>query len=183
MEETPQQPAAMPNILDYSQPVAQNAPAAPPMLAAPYMPAVSPYAPAASPYARGMFSGDMFSGNKLRLALRAVAVAVVVVLLIVILYKVLSPFVRDRRIEDHGWVVYYRKGCGACTKQKQILGPYKNSVECGADGKVITSYIKTPPLPCNSPLIKGFPFWYNTKTKASRVGVQDAAALKRMMHH
>jgi hypothetical protein len=175
--ETPQQQASVPNIMDFTQPTSPPEPVSQDALAA-MQRSLAPFTPAA-PYRSA--ASYMPSGDNIKRVMCAVAIAAVVVLLIVFLYHIIGRFIRDRRVEDRGWIVYYREGCSACTKQKQILGPYAKFVECNTKGQVTGGYTTHPPLPCTSPLIKGFPFWYNTKTKDSRVGVLDADALKKMM--
>jgi hypothetical protein len=118
-----------------------------------------------------------------RRMLLTVALAVAVVLIIVILYYMFSHCGLAKGLIRNGWIVYYRHGCGYCTKQKSALGgKFHKYIECDPSGKQIGGYTAHPPLPCNSPAITGYPFWYNTHTKATRVGLQDAAALKKMAH-
>lgn len=116
-----------------------------------------------------------------RKTLLAVALAVAVVLIIVILYYMFSPRTLAKGLARCGWIVYYRQGCGYCTKQKHVLGgKFHKYIECDTSGNQIGGYTTSPPLPCNSPTITGFPFWYNTRTKETRVGLQDAGSLEKM---
>ena len=111
----------------------------------------------------------------------AVALAVAVVLIIVILYYVFLPRSLSKNLARRGWTVYYRKGCGYCTKQKQVLGgDFHKYIECDTNGNQLGGYTTSPPLPCNSPQITGFPFWYNTKNQKTHVGYQDIRALENM---
>lgn len=118
--------------------------------------------------------------------LKAVALAAVVVLIIMVMCRMAgsskgsskgSPKGSSKALVKHladcGWVVYYRRGCGHCTKQKEVLGGnYKKYIECDANGVQLSGYTTKPPVACNSPQIKGFPFWYNTKTGDTRLGFQ-----------
>ena len=128
--------------------------------------------------------------------LKAVAFAVVVMLVIMVICQLayLSSDESDddesngtfkgsqaKRLASCGWIVYYLKGCGYCTKQKEALGGgYKNYIECDRQGNQLSGYTTTPPIACNSPQIDGYPFWYNTKTEDTRQGLQGVDALKKM---
>ena len=114
--------------------------------------------------------------------LKAVALAAVVVLVIMVMCRMAglskgSSKGSSKSLVKHlagcGWVVYYRRGCGHCTKQKEVLGGnYKKYIECDENGVQLSGYTTKPPIACNSPQIKGFPFWYNTKTGDTRLGFQ-----------
>jgi hypothetical protein len=106
-------------------------------------------------------------------------VAIIVLVIIIVVFYIYSPCTLARNLASSGWVVYYRKDCGFCTKQKEYLKGFKNYVECGLGGQQVGGRAN-PPLACNSPEIVGFPFWYNTKTGKSRTGLQDAEALELM---
>jgi len=118
-----------------------------------------------------------------RKTLVAVLLAIAIMLILVILYHMFLPRGLAKDLAHRGWIVYYRLGCRYCTKQKQILGgKFSKFIECDAKGNQIGGYTSHPELPCNSPIIKGFPFWYNTRTKKFRTGLQDISALKQMAH-
>jgi hypothetical protein len=124
--------------------------------------------------------------------LKAVAFAVVVMLVIMVICQLAYPSSDEsedgsfksshaRRLASCGWIVYYLKGCGYCTKQKEALGGgYKNYIECDRQGNQLSGYTTTPPIACNSSQIEGYPFWYNTKTEDTRQGLQGVDALKKM---
>lgn len=108
----------------------------------------------------------------------ALLVALAVVLVVLVMYYMATPSAIATALERRGWVVYYRAGCGYCTAQKKALGPYRLAVECDTSRRATSEYVG--PLSCDSPEIKGFPFWYNERTKESRLGLQSIAALKAM---
>jgi hypothetical protein len=123
--------------------------------------------------------------------LKAVAFAVVIVLVVMVICRLAYSSEDDssdslkrshaKRLAGCGWIVYYLQGCGYCTKQKEALGgDYKNYIECNRQGDQLSGYTTTPPIACNSPQINGYPFWYNTKTKETREGLQGVDALKKM---
>jgi hypothetical protein len=108
----------------------------------------------------------------------ALLVALAVVLVVLVMYYMAAPSTVATALERRGWVVYYRAGCGYCTAQKKALGPYRLAVECDTSRRATSEYVG--PLSCDSPEIKGFPFWYNERTKESRLGLQNITALKAM---
>ena len=116
-----------------------------------------------------------------RKMLKSLAMAIAIVLIIMILYYLLVPGTLSKKLAKCGWIVYYRQGCGFCTKQKQVLrGDFENYIECDMSGNQIGGYTTKPPIPCNSSVITGFPFWYNTRTKDTKVGLQTLESLKEM---
>lgn len=132
----------------------------------------------------GDVGDDGDGGNGVsRKTLTAVLLAIAIVLILVILYHMVQPGRLAKSLAHRGWIVYYRPGCGYCTKQKQVLGgKFKNFIECDTKGNLVGGYTSHPELPCNSPIIKGFPFWYNTRTKKFRTGLQDTSSLEKMAH-
>lgn len=111
----------------------------------------------------------------------AAVLAVAVLLLIVIMYYVVDDSCLAKRLARSGWTVYYRKGCHYCKKQKSVLdGKFRQTVKCDVDGSLLRSYTATPALSCKDPIITGFPFWYNTRTKDTRVGLQSKEKLELM---
>jgi hypothetical protein len=112
----------------------------------------------------------------------SVMVMVLAVSIVLILLIMVSLCSRTRhRLARRGWVLYTLTGCGYCTQQLDLLGgQYSKTVKCNSREKQIGGYTHTPPIPCNSPMINGYPFWYNARTHQSRSGVQDTAALDQM---
>lgn len=164
--------SAMPNILDYAQSTDARVERAPPSAMG-------------SKYYDSDSDSDDYKGAtpacRRRRMLLTVALAAAVVLIIMILYYMFSHGGLAKGLTRNGWVVYYRHGCGYCTRQKIVLGgKFHKFIECDSSGKQIGGYTTHPPLPCNSPTITGYPFWYNTHTKATRVGLQETAALEKM---
>lgn len=72
-------------------------------------------------------------------------------------------------LANKGWVLYSKPGCGACDAQKRLLGePYLSTIECeGAKCSGVT---------------RRFPFWLNTTTDESRVGLQSLGSLAAMAY-
>jgi hypothetical protein len=140
-----------------------------------------------------VLGGDIFDINgaygqdtscKSRIPLLTGALAVVVVLIIVVLYYMWSPCMLAKDLAHCDWIVYYRQGCGYCTKQKHVLsGKFHKYIECDTSGRQIGGYTSNPPLACDSPIITGFPFWYNTRTQKTRAGLQDIGELRKMVRH
>jgi len=102
----------------------------------------------------------------------------VVLLMLVLLYLYTTEEEDD--VEDFSnWVVYYREGCGYCSKQKALLPRnFKNYVQCDSNLKQTSG--KKNALTCSDSKIKGFPYWYNAKTKMEKVGLQGLESLKSM---
>jgi hypothetical protein len=86
-----------------------------------------------------------------------------------------------KQLAHRGWVAYYLRGCGHCTKQRSILGgaPHVH-FECDRSGAVLGRPAGHPPIACNSPQITGYPYWYNAKTREGRAGVQTLKSLEQM---
>ena len=71
--------------------------------------------------------------------------------------------------ETSGWQLYMRKGCPHCTHQKDALNGFKNYIEYKPDGSILENPMNiSPAIPFGE--IKGFPMWYNTTTKATKMG-------------
>ena len=112
--------------------------------------------------------------------LKSIAIAVAIVLIILILYHVFASESLVSKLEQSGWVVYYLRGCRYCTKQRQVFdGHYDNYVEINAHGRQVEGI--DPPIPCNSPLLTGFPLWYNVYSREIKVGMQDKESLNMMV--
>jgi hypothetical protein len=108
--------------------------------------------------------------------------ALVIVLLAIILY--VARDVLPERLASKGWVLYVMEGCGACMKQREILGPYGYHVPLypfTGKGEYLGDTKMVPPVPVQD--IKGFPTWVNTKTQPPflrKIGVQSEAELVKM---
>jgi hypothetical protein len=120
------------------------------------------------------------SDRKKERLLNAALLAVAVLLVLLVVYHLAAPRTLGARLDRGGWVVYYRKGCGYCDKQKALLSGFSKFIETDQAGKLVGGYTDAPPLPLKSPEIKGYPFWYNTRTRASKMGLQSAADLEKM---
>ena len=113
-------------------------------------------------------------------------IAIVAVIVAAILYIMFSGFFNDvgTRLSRGGWIVYYLRGCVYCIKQKELLGGRSppaggySFVECDMNGNQVGG--QAPPIPCGHPVIKGYPFWFNVRTKETRAGLQSLSALKSM---
>jgi hypothetical protein len=69
--------------------------------------------------------------------------------------------------DPSGWQLYLSTTCGHCIDQKKILNGFNTYAEY--DGhKLVTNNINGKLYPVEK--IKAFPFWYNTKTKATKLG-------------
>lgn len=105
-----------------------------------------------------------------------VAIGVVIVLLLIIaVYRFQSyraSKAKCKRIADAGWIIYYSNTCTYCDMQKRST-PYVPSVECNASGVALKSTVSGVVPACNDPMIKGYPFWYNTKTGATFTGYKE----------
>jgi len=114
----------------------------------------------------------------------SILLATVVVMVAAILYIMFSgsSTAVGTRLSRGGWIVYYLRGCGYCTKQKELLGgrspPGYSFVECDMKGNQVGG--QAPPIPCGHPIIKGYPFWFNVRTKETRAGLQSLSVLKSM---
>jgi len=114
------------------------------------------------------------AGLPARYPRRYLLIAAVVVVAVVI---VASLYARRR---SPGWVYYSREGCGFCAKQDALLPPnFRAFVKVDRRGAQVGGLAR-PPIPTNSPLIRGYPFWYNVRTKEHKAGLQGAESLARM---
>jgi hypothetical protein len=88
-------------------------------------------------------------------------------------------------LERRGWLLYVRDGCGYCTQQKDMFkNGFRAIVKCGAPpppGAALPPVVGAPPT-CQDPRITGFPYWFNTQTGVSKVGLQNLNALRQMAH-
>jgi hypothetical protein len=115
-------------------------------------------------------SGDMYS---------TLITAVIVLLVILIIIYLAMPRSLSKRLECKGWVVYFMQGCHYCSKQKRVLDrDFRKYIECDANGNQIGGI--NPPVPCGSPIITGYPFWFNTRTGESKPGFQSLLDLEIM---
>jgi hypothetical protein len=109
-------------------------------------------------------------------SLLMLAIAVVLLMIAIVAVYVRTDSRLSSKLVSKGWTVYYRAGCRYCVEQKKILRAFPRAVNCGG----------SEPAPafagllCGSPVITGYPFWYNTRTKEHRAGLQSRAALERL---
>lgn len=111
-------------------------------------------------------------------ALMSTLLAVAIVLIILIMYYMFSPRSLARSLTRCGWTVYLLRSCGYCHRQMNHLEGFRRKIVCDSGNKVLSGYTDSPPVSCGS--IRGYPYWYNTRTKESRTGYQDPAALSQM---
>jgi hypothetical protein len=78
--------------------------------------------------------------------------------------------------DPSGWQLYTLNPCGYCTKQKSALHGFNTYAEFERGNDVpIVNNIKGKLYPKEK--IKGFPFWYNSKTGEKKSGVQNVCSL------
>ena len=71
-----------------------------------------------------------------------------------------------------------RVGCPHCTHQKaELKGGFTNYIEYAPGGKILENLLNAgePVLPFSE--MKGFPMWYNYKTKDKKMGKRDMCSL------
>jgi hypothetical protein len=78
---------------------------------------------------------------------------------------------KNAKNDPSGWQLYLSTTCGHCIEQKKILNDFNTYAEYNHHRQLITNNIKGKLYPIEK--IKGFPFWYNTKTKATKLGKID----------
>jgi len=103
-------------------------------------------------------------------------VAAGLILLTILVIKACSPSKKlvAEALMGSGWTLYTRPGCGYCTKQLKIVGSkFTRTVDCSPNAN-------GTPMACSDPSITGFPFWKNSKTGATRVGLQELSELEKM---
>jgi len=114
----------------------------------------------------------------------AMAMTMVLIVIVVVhvkrkarqVVRTISDDLTSLKLAEQGWVFYTRPGCPWCTKQLAACGgAYPAVVECNGSPDAAKKFPGA--LSCDDPKIVGFPFWYNTKTKDTRVGMQNEAAL------
>lgn len=113
--------------------------------------------------------------------MRVLVTAMAIVLIILLLYFIMAPRRSlSSRLARCGWVLYVRDGCGYCSRQMDILnGHYPKIVECGKDGTQVNTTCANPPFQCSQ--VSGFPYWANTVTKETKVGLQKQGDLEKML--
>lgn len=109
-------------------------------------------------------------------------VSVILIIIVIIYYAYQKLNTLEDDLEKSGWTVYSRMGCPYCVKQMDLIPDFKNYVQYNKDGtKILHSYTKSPPKQFSD--LKGVPFWYNTKTGATRTGFQDYESLNHMVKY
>lgn len=116
------------------------------------------------------------------LFLLSALVLVLIVCCCVYTYVIL-PITLSDQLAHSGWVVYLKDGCSFCKDQMGTLGwKFRNFVYCNKEKSACTNRIENMVhFKCDSPLITGYPFWYNLKTKKYRAGYQSAGQLHSMI--
>jgi len=106
-------------------------------------------------------------------------VSVILIIIVIIYYAYQKLNTLEADLEKSGWTVYSRVGCPYCVKQMDLIPDFKNYVQYNQNGtKILHSYTKSPPKQFSD--LKGVPFWFNTKTGATRTGFQDYESLTHM---
>ena len=106
-------------------------------------------------------------------------ISIILIIVVIIYYAHTTLQNLEAKLEKSGWTMYSREGCPYCVKQLAIIPDFKNYVQYNKDGtKIIHSYTKMPPIAFKD--LKGVPYWYNTKTQATRTGFQDYQSLTKM---
>ena len=109
-------------------------------------------------------------------------VSVILIIIVIIYYAYQKLNTLEDDLEKSGWTVYSRVGCPYCVKQMDLIPDFKNYVQYSQNGsKILHSYTKSPPKKFSD--LKGVPFWYNTKTGATRTGFQDYESLNNMVKY
>ena len=86
-------------------------------------------------------------------------------------------FQNDQK-DQSGWQLYMRAGCPHCVHQKaELKGGFTNYIEYAPGGKILENLLNEgePVLPFGE--MKGFPMWYNYKTKDKKMGKRDMCSL------
>ena len=119
---------------------------------------------------------DSDAGGR-RTVAKSVVVAVAIVLIIVIIYSTCFPKILASKLANRGWLLVSRDDCGYCKKQLAVLGgSYSKVAKCTPSG--FTGTTEKLPFECED--VPGFPYWFNTRNGATKVGFQDKKALKGM---
>jgi hypothetical protein len=131
-------------------------------------------------------SDDDFGCNyrHIREGVKTILIAVAIVLIIIIICCLGKGSRSIARLSDdltsNGWILMTQEGCPHCEKQLEALGgSYPKIVRCSGTGTLIDSTVENIPFGCSD--VPGFPYWYNDKTQAFRVGFQDLTGLKQMV--
>lgn len=80
--------------------------------------------------------------------------------------------------DPSGWQLYLSTTCGHCIEQKKELNGFKTYAEY-EHGRLITNNINGKLYPIEK--IDAFPFWYNTKTKKTKLGKLDLNELCKLL--
>lgn len=131
--------------------------------------------------------GDSTTGGCTPETMRMIIIGTAVLVAFLIIYAVaIAPSMARNIARDlgrQGWVLYTRKGCPACVRQRALLDDFDGlrHVECtqGKNSQQVDG-ISSPPLKCGDPAIVAYPFWANAITGETRVGYQDMHSLKSM---
>jgi hypothetical protein len=81
-----------------------------------------------------------------------------------------TDFNKNAKDDPSGWQLYLSTTCKHCIKQKEVLNGFNTYAEYDY-GQLVTNNINGKLYPIKD--IKGFPFWYNTKTKSIKLGKID----------
>jgi len=80
--------------------------------------------------------------------------------------------------DPSGWQLYLSTVCGHCIEQKNKLYGFHTYAEYNEHGKLVTNNINGKLYPIEK--IDAFPFWYNTKTKKTKLGKLDLNELCKL---
>jgi hypothetical protein len=140
---------------------------------------------AASPprgyYAASSGKKDSSGSNN---ALMALLIVLVVIAILYLTMRTSAGVYLGDALASCGWVLYTTPGCIYCDKQLAIFGrgSYPAQGVCMADPSGRMPDTPGPGMySCSK--IPAFPFWVNTKTAATRTGLQDLSQLDQMLRH
>lgn len=83
--------------------------------------------------------------------------------------------------DPSGWQLYLSTTCRHCTEQKKKLNGFHTYAEYNEHYQLVTNHINGKLCPFKK--IKAFPFWYNTKTKETKMGIYNPCTLTPKPKH
>lgn len=120
----------------------------------------------------------------------AVNAAILVLFVILLVIFLATPHTLAGKLARQGWVLYVMPGCPHCAVQERYLGPsvYRKKVICvegrgqaGGGVAIESGTLVGTGAPYGCEKVSAYPFWANQYTLSTRRGVQNVAALNRML--
>lgn len=83
------------------------------------------------------------------------------------------------QLNEKGWCLAHMKGCGHCTRQKQLLGEHINRIRHWSTNDPDDRNFEIPQHIRSQ--IRGYPTWFNIHTNTVSPGYKDISGLLKLL--